>query len=88
MYVLIDYEQSCYFIILLKTSIVEELKAKLQKVMGNRQTLRQFIPSFVCYTTTSHKESTSGLVITRDELIVTAGQIQSLTAVMYNQVQC
>ena len=53
--------------------------------MGNRQTLRRFTPVFTYYTTT-HEESTSGLLGTQDELMVAAAQVHSLTTSIYNQV--
>ena len=70
------------------TEIMEELKTKLQELIAidGIQTLRQFTPTFTQYTT-SHEESISGLIISQDKRIVTATQIQSLTAAtVYKQV--
>ena len=64
---------------------MEELKAKLQELKGDIQTLREFTPAFTLYTT-SHEESTNGLTIAQDTLSVSISQVQSLTAALYNQV--
>ena len=69
--------------------MVEDLKVKLQEiVLGDREVLRQFIPSFTKYTI-YHKEDSatgSGWTLDRLNLTVTACPIKDMTTAVYKQV--